>query len=120
MFFGILGNDNHKSIQVISCKEIVRFELMNALNSINSEANLKEFKDLTAHSFAEIAQKAIEALWDEGTINEETIEQWGSEHLRTTFHKPNETTKAAIAEAMVNKEKEMYDNVDELMKKLIE
>lgn len=27
-------------------------------------------------------QKAIDALWDEGKINEETIEEWGKEHMR--------------------------------------
>lgn len=74
--------------------------------------------DLTAYSFVEKAQKAIEALWDEGIINEETIEQWGAEHLRTTFLEPSERTEDAITEAMLNKEKETYDNVDELMKKL--
>ena len=70
----------------MSYKEIAQLELMNALNSINSEAELNEFKDLLARYFAEKAQKAIEALWEEGTINEETIEQWGKEHMRTTYN----------------------------------
>lgn len=70
----------------MSYKEIAQLELMNALNSINSETDLKEFKDLIARFFAEKAQRAIEALWDEGTINEETIEQWGTEHMRTTYN----------------------------------
>ena len=30
-------------------------------------------------------QKAIDKLWDEGVINEETIEQWGEEHMRTPY-----------------------------------
>lgn len=70
----------------MSYREIAQLELMNALNSINSESDLKEFKDLLARFFAEKAQKAIDALWDEGIINEETIEQWGTEHMRTTYH----------------------------------
>ena len=70
----------------MSYKEIAQLELMNALNSINSETDLNEFKDLIARFFAEKAQRAIEALWDEGTINEETIEQWGAEHMRTTYN----------------------------------
>ena len=60
-------------------------ELMNALNNINSEAELNEFKDLVAHFFAQKTQKAIDALWDEGKINEETINQWGTEHMRTPY-----------------------------------
>ena len=69
----------------MSYQEIAQLELMNALNSIKSEADLKDFKDLLAHFFAEKAQKAIDALWNAGTINEETIEQWGTEHMRTTY-----------------------------------
>ena len=52
----------------MSYREIAQLELMNALNSINSETDLNEFKDLIARFFAEKAQRAIEALWDEGTI----------------------------------------------------
>ena len=69
----------------MSYSEIAQLELMNALNSIRSEAELNEFKDLVARYFAEKAQKAIDALWDEGVINEETIEQWGNEHMRTPY-----------------------------------
>ncbi len=69
----------------MSYSEMAQLELMNALNSIDSEAELNEFKDLLARYFAEKAQKAIDALWEEGVINEETIEQWGAEHMRTPY-----------------------------------
>lgn len=59
----------------MSYSEMAQLELMNALNSINSEAELNEFKDLVERYFADKAQKALDALWDEGVINEETIEQ---------------------------------------------
>ena len=39
--------------------------------------------DEKANNFASKAQKAIDALWDDGVIDEETIEQWGKEHMRT-------------------------------------
>ena len=70
---------------IMSYREIAQLELLNALNNINSEAELNEFKDLVAHFFAQKAQKAIDALWDEGVINEGTIEQWGTEHMRTPY-----------------------------------
>ena len=60
-------------------------ELLNALKSISSEAELNEFKDMVAHFFAAKAQKEIDTLWDNGTINEETIQQWGAEHMRTPY-----------------------------------
>ena len=67
----------------MSYNEIAQLELMNAVNSINSELELKEFRDMLARYFANKAQKAIDALWDNGTINSETIEEWGEEHMRT-------------------------------------
>ena len=76
----------------MSYTEMAQLELLNALNNINSEAELNEFKNLLAHYFAQKAQKAIDALWDEGVINEQTIEQWGEEHMRTPYgyeaHRP--------------------------------
>lgn len=39
--------------------------------------------------------------------------------LDAMYREPNETTKAAIAEAMSNKNKEAYDNVDGLMEELM-
>ena len=65
----------------MSYSQMAQLELLDALNSINSEAELNEFKNVLAHYFANKAQKAIDALWDEGVINDETIEQWGKEHM---------------------------------------
>ena len=69
----------------MSYTQIAQLELFNALKSISSESELNEFKDLVAHFFAEKAQKAIDAMWDNGTINEDTINQWGTEHMRTPY-----------------------------------
>jgi hypothetical protein len=69
----------------MSYSQMAQLELMNALNSITSERELKEFRDLVANFFAQKAQKAIDALWENGTINEHTIEQWGTEHMRTPY-----------------------------------
>ena len=69
----------------MSYSQMAQLELLDALNNINSEAELNEFKNVLAHYFANKAQKAIDALWDEGVINDETIEQWGQEHMRTPY-----------------------------------
>ena len=69
----------------MSYSQMAQLELMNAMNNISSEAELNEFKNLLAHYFAQKAQKAIDALWDKGVINEQTIEQWGAEHMRTPY-----------------------------------
>ncbi|MBR3472961.1 MAG: hypothetical protein IKH22_10325 [Prevotella sp.] len=72
-------------MEFMSYSQTAQLELMNALNSINSEEELNEFKDLVARFFAQKAQKAIDELWDNGVINEDTIEQWGAEHMRTPY-----------------------------------
>ena len=69
----------------MSYSQIAQMELMNAINSINSESDLNEFKDLLARFFARKAQKAIDALWNDGVINNDTIEEWGEEHMRTPY-----------------------------------
>ncbi len=69
----------------MSYSEIAQMELMNAINSIKSESDLNEFKDMLARYFASKAQKAIDALWNDGVINNDTIEEWGEEHMRTPY-----------------------------------
>ena len=69
----------------MSYSQMAQQELLNALNCIKSEAELNEFKNLLAHYFAQKAQRAIDALWNEGVINADTIEQWGAEHMRTPY-----------------------------------
>ena len=64
---------------------MAQLELMNALNTILSETELDEFRDMLAKYFAEKAQKAIDALWEDGTINEDTIDQWGADHMHTPY-----------------------------------
>ena len=41
--------------------------------------------------FAQKAIDAADALWDEGLIDEETIEQWKHEHMRTPYSEKNAT-----------------------------
>ncbi|MBO4602809.1 MAG: hypothetical protein J5651_06590 [Salinivirgaceae bacterium] len=69
----------------MSYSELAQLELMDALNSITTEADLNEFKDMVALFFAQKAQKAIDELWDKGEIDENTINQWGNEHMRTPY-----------------------------------
>lgn len=69
----------------MSYSELAQLELMDALNNISTEAELNEFKDMVALFFAQKAQKAIDELWDKGEIDENTINQWGNEHMRTPY-----------------------------------
>ena len=64
---------------------MARLEVLNAVSCINSKEELDEFKNMLAHYFAEKAQKAIDTLWEDGSIDENTIEEWGNEHMRTPY-----------------------------------
>lgn len=69
----------------MSYNEIARLELLNVINGISTQEELDDFRDMLAHYFAEKAQKAIDELWEKGEINDQTIEEWGNEHMRTSY-----------------------------------
>lgn len=69
----------------MSYNELAKLEVLSAVQGINSASELDDFKNMIALYFASKAQKAIDALWDEGTINDSTIEAWGNEHMRTPY-----------------------------------
>lgn len=69
----------------MSYNELAKLEVLSAVQGINSISELNDFKNMIALYFASKAQRAIDALWDEGTINESTIEAWGNEHMRTPY-----------------------------------
>lgn len=66
-------------------EQLAKLEVLNAVSGIRSKEDLDEFKNMLAHYFAQKAQRAIDALWDKGDIDEQTIENWGNEHMRTAY-----------------------------------
>lgn len=69
----------------MSYTQKAQLELMNALQSINSEKEFLEFRDLLANYFAQKAQREIDELWNHGIIDETTVEEWGRTHMRTPY-----------------------------------
>ena len=63
-----------------------QIELLNSVAHVESDEDLHELKHTLALFFARLADREMNRLWDEGTINEEVIEQWGHEHMRTPYH----------------------------------
>ena len=63
-----------------------QIELLNSVAHIDSEEDLRELKHTLALYFAKLADREMNRLWDEGIINEEVIEEWGREHMRTPYH----------------------------------
>ena len=53
--------------------------------NVNSDQQMAEITDSLSSYFAQKAIDAADALWDEGLIDEKTIEQWKHEHMRTPY-----------------------------------
>ena len=51
----------------------------------SSEERLKEIKEVLAKHFAQKVDEEMDSLWEAGKITSETIEEWGSEHMRTFY-----------------------------------
>ena len=69
----------------MSYEQRAKLDLLDAVQGIQSEEELNEFRSMIARYFAQKAQKEIDAMWDKGIINEQTIEQWGHTHMRTPY-----------------------------------
>lgn len=62
-----------------------QYEVLNLLSCINKEEDIKELKDVIVQFLNSRLQNEIDRLWDEGKITDETIKQWGKEHMRTPY-----------------------------------
>ena len=71
--------------RIMSYEQLAKLELLDAVKNINTESELNEFKDVIARYFAAKAQREVDSLWDNGTIDEQTVEDWGNEHMRTPY-----------------------------------
>ena len=65
--------------------QMAQLDVLNVLKGINTESDYVDFRNMLARYFADKAQKQIDALWDKGIINEQTVEAWGNERMRTPY-----------------------------------
>lgn len=67
---------------VFNAAQLYILELM---SRVQNENELNEIKDVLAKHFADKALDAIDKLWDEGKINDDVIQSWKHEHMRTPY-----------------------------------
>ena len=65
--------------------QMAQLDVLNLVKGIQTEGDYIDFRNMLARYFADKAQKQIDALWENGKINEQTIEQWGNERMRTPY-----------------------------------
>ena len=69
----------------MSYTQMAQLDVLNIVGNIQSESEYYEFRNMLARYFADKAQKEIDALWKDGTINDQVVEQWGKERMRTLY-----------------------------------
>ena len=62
-----------------------QIEMLELVSKVNSEREMNEIRQLLGRYFAKRAEDAIDRLWDEGITNNDVIEGWKNEHMRTPY-----------------------------------
>lgn len=62
-----------------------QLQILDLLSRVDSEKTLNEIRDLLANYFARKAEEEIDALWESGRLNEQVLEEWKHEHMRTPY-----------------------------------
>lgn len=62
-------------------------QILTLMSHVDSEEQMKEINDLLSDYFAKKAVEAADQLWNNGKIDDTTIEKWKGEHMRTAYEK---------------------------------
>ena len=63
----------------------LQLELLKVFSLDLKEEQLFEIRDLLSKYFADKATEAMDELWEEKDWDEQTIEGWSKEHMRTKY-----------------------------------
>ncbi len=62
-----------------------KMNLLRVVDRIQSVEEIQAIQQMLANYYAQKAEAEMDRLWENGTINEQVIEQWGKEHMRTPY-----------------------------------
>jgi len=62
-----------------------QLELLHAMASIETEEELHELKQTLSKFFALKAQKELDKLWKNGTLDQKKLDELRKQHLRTPY-----------------------------------
>ena len=63
-----------------------KMDLLRVVDRIKTVDEIQVIRKVLANYYAQKAEEEMDRLWDNGSINEQTIEQWGKEHMRTPYN----------------------------------
>lgn len=62
-----------------------QMKLLQMMSYIKTDEELEELQSVLSDYFARKVDGEMDGLWHKGIISEQTIEQWGKEHMRTPY-----------------------------------
>jgi len=62
-----------------------QIEMLELVANVSSEVEMQDIRRMLGQYFAKRAEDAIDRLWDEGVLNDNVMEEWKSEHMRTPY-----------------------------------
>ena len=63
-----------------------KMNLLRVVDCIRTIDDVQAIQQILANYYAQKAEAEMDRLWDNGTIDEQVIEQWGQEHMRTPYN----------------------------------
>ena len=63
-----------------------QYEIINMLSCINSEKDVEDLKNVIVQFLNSRLQNEIDKLWENGTLNEDIVNGWRNEHMRTPYN----------------------------------
>ncbi len=62
-----------------------QYEIINLLSCVNSDEDVAALKNAIVEFLNTRLQNELEKLWDNGTLTQEILSSWASEHMRTPY-----------------------------------
>lgn len=62
-----------------------QIEMLELVSRVSSEVEMRDIRRILGQYFAKRAEDAIDHLWDEGVLNDDVMEEWKNEHMRTPY-----------------------------------
>lgn len=62
-----------------------QIEMLELVSRVSSEVEMQDIRRMLGQYFAKRDEDAIVRLWDEGVLNDNVMDEWKAEHMRTPY-----------------------------------
>lgn len=64
---------------------LAQMMVLESFASVSGEDELRELMKVLKRFYAERLEKELDKLWDDGTLNQEALDELSGQHLRTPY-----------------------------------